>query len=340
MNLLTVFLTGLLTGGLTCLAVQGGLLAATIAQREEDKLKNEANVSHAIPIISFLAAKLIAYTILGVCLGWLGSFFQISVTTRIILNTAVIIFMVGTGLNLLNVHPIFRYFVIQPPRFLTRFIRNQSKSRDIFAPAILGAFTIFIPCGTTQAIMAFAIASGNPLNGAMIMFSFVLGTTPLFFILAYLATRVGGVMNERFTKVAAIAVITIALYNLGGVMVLSGLDLAIKSQLTGIYCTFAFCSEPRGQITDLAVQEAALTIDASGYTPKNITIKSGSQITLHVSNNGGGGCAQSFTIPELGIQKVIPVGQTDTIVFNAPNKPGKLAFMCSMGMYRGYFTLI
>ncbi len=33
-NLLAIFLTGLITGGLTCMAVQGGLLAATIAQRE------------------------------------------------------------------------------------------------------------------------------------------------------------------------------------------------------------------------------------------------------------------------------------------------------------------
>ena len=44
MNLWTVFLTGLFTGGLTCLAVQGGLLASTIAQREEEKFKNKAIV--------------------------------------------------------------------------------------------------------------------------------------------------------------------------------------------------------------------------------------------------------------------------------------------------------
>ena len=38
MNLLAVFLTGLLAGGLSCLAVQGGLLAATLAQSEEEKI--------------------------------------------------------------------------------------------------------------------------------------------------------------------------------------------------------------------------------------------------------------------------------------------------------------
>lgn len=56
MNLWTIFLTGLFTGGLTCLAVQGGLLAATLAQREEERLKNQVEKSgNALPIISFLS---------------------------------------------------------------------------------------------------------------------------------------------------------------------------------------------------------------------------------------------------------------------------------------------
>ena len=105
------------------------------------------------------------------------------------------IFMLGTALNLLDVHPIFRYFVIQPPKFLTRLVRKQSKSThfakasrveaDMFAPAILGALTIFIPCGTTQAMMALAIGSGSPFLGASVLFAFVLGTSPVFFILGY-----------------------------------------------------------------------------------------------------------------------------------------------------------
>lgn len=85
MNLWAVFTTGLFIGGLTCLAVQGGLLAATIAQREEGKLKAKAKGRNAIPILSFLTSKLIAYTILGFLLGWFGSLFQLSFTTQIIL---------------------------------------------------------------------------------------------------------------------------------------------------------------------------------------------------------------------------------------------------------------
>lgn len=198
MDLLPIFLTGLLTGGLTCLAVQGGLLATTIAQRHEEKLKDEVRqTGKALPILSFLGAKLIAYTLLGFLLGMVGSVAQLSLTAKMIMQVTVVIFMLGTAGNLLNLHPIFRYFIIQPPRFLTRLVRKESKSKNIFAPAILGAFTIFIPCGTTQAMMALAIASGNPWGGAAILFAFVLGTSPLFFILDILQPN----LERHFRKV-------------------------------------------------------------------------------------------------------------------------------------------
>ena len=59
MNLVAIFLTGLLTGGLTCMAVQGGLLMATLAQSEEEKLKLKAKGGNALPILYFLFAKAI-----------------------------------------------------------------------------------------------------------------------------------------------------------------------------------------------------------------------------------------------------------------------------------------
>src|SRR5258708_16963167 len=95
-GLIGIFLTGLFVGGLTCMAVQGGLLAATIAQREEERLKEKAKKGAAFPIIAFIIAKLAAYTLLGFLLGWLGSAFRLSVTTQTILQFAVVVFMVGT----------------------------------------------------------------------------------------------------------------------------------------------------------------------------------------------------------------------------------------------------
>lgn len=342
MNLITIFLTGLLTGGLTCLAVQGGLLAATLAQREEEKLLEKTKNDNAIPILAFLSTKLIAYTILGLLLGLFGSVFQLSVRTNAIMQVAIAIFMIGTALNILNVHPIFRYFVIQPPRFLTRLIRNQSKSKSIFAPALLGFFTIFIPCGTTQAMMALAIGSASPITGALILFSFILGTSPVFFILGYLATKLDDTLQQKFMRVAAFAIIILALFNLNnGVALLGGWPFGkIAKDIT---CTVSFCSNGsttnNSQGTDVPT-EATINIQANYYDPGTINVKAGQKITLHLNNQKGSGCIQSFVIPKLGISKVIPIGTSNTIVFDAPTQPGQIPFMCGMGMYRGVINVI
>ncbi|MBI4096858.1 MAG: sulfite exporter TauE/SafE family protein [Candidatus Levybacteria bacterium] len=344
MNLVTIFLTGLFAGALSCLAVQGGLLATSIAQREEEKLKDKTKkTGNALPILAFLIAKLAAYTVLGFLLGWFGSLFQLSLTANVILQLAVGIFMIGTALNLLNVHPIFRYFIIQPPRFLTRMVRNQSKSSDYFGPAILGAFTVFIPCGTTQAMMALSIASGNPLSGAAILFAFVLGTSPLFFILGFLATKLGDTLHQRFMKFAAYAIILLAVFNMNNALALTGSNLTLDNLWTNFYCTISFCDRDFGpSIAQAAtpITDTTISIERDGYNPSSLSVKAGSQVTLKLVNNGGGGCTQAFTIPKLRIQKIVPLGNSDTITFTAPSTPGPLAFMCSMGMFRGVINVI
>lgn len=344
MDLLPIFLTGLFTGGLTCLAVQGGLLASTIAQRHEEKLKEETKqTGNALPILSFLGAKLLAYTILGFLLGMLGSVVQLSLTAKIIMQVAVVIFMIGTAFNLLQVHPIFRYFVVQPPRFLTRLVRKESKSKSLFAPAIVGAFTVFIPCGTTQAMMALAIASGSPLAGAAILFAFVLGTSPLFFILGYFATKLGDAFQKTFTRVAAYSLILLALYNLTGALALTGHTFSLDRIMKGLYCTVAFCEgeSPSTAIVNTPSDKPTITLTKNGYEPSNITVKAGSQVSLTLTNKDARGCIQAFTLPKYNIEKIIPLGTSETVIFTAPKESGtKIAFMCSMGMYTGTINIL
>jgi sulfite exporter TauE/SafE len=333
-NLLTIFLTGLFAGGLSCMAVQGGLLASTLAQREEARLEQKTKkTGNALPILVFLLTKLFAYTLLGFLLGWFGSLFQLSLLFQFLMLVFVAFFMIGTALNILEVHPVFRYFAIQPPRFLTRLVRKQSKSDDMFAPAILGFFTVLIPCGTTQAMMALAIASGNPFLGSAILFSFVVGTAPLFFLLGYFTTKLSAVHHGRFMKFTAVAILLLAVFNLNNAL-----------SLAGIGVSFGNVSSQKGSGStvnnQLAATEATINIGPGGYSPNIITLKSGSHVTLNLTNKGAFTCASSFTIPQLGVQKVVQVGSTEKIEFDTPNEPTQIPFMCSMGMYRGVINVI
>ena len=341
MNLLTIFITGLITGGLTCMAVQGGLLASTLAQREEEKLKNGLKRGgNALPIISFLVAKLIAYTALGFLLGSLGSVFQLSITLRVIMLTAAGVFMLGTAFNILEIHPIFRYFVIQPPKFLTRLVRKQSKSQDVFAPAVLGSLTIFIPCGTTQAMMALAIASGSALSGSLILFAFILGTSPVFFILGFFAAKLGDIFQQKFMRIAAFAIILLAIFNINNAIALSGSNLTLDNVGKNIWCIFAVCEGNASGITSGVNNNPTITIQSLGYNPSIVNVKAGAQVKLKLVNTTGSSCVQAFTIPSLGIQKVVPPGTSDEVDFTAPSAPGQIQFMCSMGMYRGVINVL
>jgi plastocyanin domain-containing protein len=85
---------------------------------------------------------------------------------------------------------------------------------------------------------------------------------------------------------------------------------------------------------------ATIYIGPVGYTPNNITLKSHSKITLNLFNKDSYTCASAFTIPDLGIQKVVQPGTSAKIQFTTPDKPTDIAFMCSMGMFKGIIHVI
>lgn len=330
-NLWIIFTTGLIAGGITCAAVQGGLLTATIASQKSDGNK-------VIPVLSFLLAKLLAYTMLGGLLGYLGTAFTFSLTVQAILLTVVAIFMIGSAGAMLELHPLFRYFVIQPPRFLTRLVRAQTKSASMFGPVILGAFTIFIPCGTTQAMMAVALATRNPLYGAAVMFAFIVGTFPVFFGIGYIVEVLKGTFAKHFARVASLVIVVIALSNLRSAAVITGISGNLNSGLTSVWCTLTVCNTAQNAGT--VATNVTLYIEPRGYRTDAQAIAKGQTITMTIINNGASTCAQAFTIPSLGLQEIVPKGQQKTISFKAPITPGRLDYSCSMGMYSGSFAVL
>ena len=332
-NLLLVFLTGLTTGGLTCLAIQGGLLATAVAQREAAPVQGTSVLEgHAGPIIMFLAAKLAAYTVLGALLGLFGSLIGLSPTLTAWLQIVVAVFMLGVAGQLLNLHPAFRYFSVQPPRFVQRWIRRESKSGSLLTPAMLGAMTVFMPCATTQAAMIAAMGTGRPVAGAMVMFAFVLGTTPLFFGLGYLATRLGQTMQGWFTKLAAAMIIVLAFVTLTSGLSLLGVPVPNLSPT-------AWASSAVVAVRTSGVQEAELRAEPTAYVPNQIQFKVGSPARLKVVTGERRGCTSSFVIPSLGVHKIL--NKNDQVVIDIPtDQPRRIPFTCSMGMYRGVIEVM
>lgn len=340
MNLWVIFITGLTVGGLSCLAVQGGLLTSVIAAREEDEKEKGVNRKNTfLPTLAFLIAKLIAYALLGFVLGAFGGAIGISQNVQIIMQFAAGLYMVAVGLNLLNVHPIFRYAVIQPPSFLTRKVWKQSKSRDLFAPAFLGAMTIFIPCGTTLAMEALAISSANAFIGAAIMSAFILGTMPVFFGIGFVTSILGDNFRDKFLKVAAIAVIYLGLASINGSLVAGGSPISFQSVVQDISITFGGNNNTTQNNNIVTTQNAEIIITSGGYSPNYIKVKKGLPVTIKLISRDAYSCASAFRIPSLGISKNLLPNETQTITFT-PTEVGQIPFACSMGMYRGIIDVI
>ena len=353
-EIMIAFITGLTTGGLSCLAVQGGLLASSLAHQLEQEVvqrsktqvgkknKNKKNkaqaqpVRHpqmALPIILFLSAKIVAYTLLGLLLGLVGSVLTLTTTMRAVLLIVIGIFMIGNGLRMLNVHPIFRYFAIETPSFLTRYIRRTAKNGESWVtPLFLGVLTVLIPCGVTQAMMAVAIASGSPLTGAAVMFAFTLGASPVFFLVAYLATQLGARLEKFFMRFVAIAVLV-----LGLVSVDNGLALAGAPSVIGTVQS-VFRPQPVSDIPTLAIPDGSvITLSATnyGYYPQVLHARAGEAVILNVVTQETYSCARAFVIPALNVEQLLP--ENGTVPISIPAQPAGtvMRFTCSMGMYTG-----
>ncbi|KKU14746.1 MAG: putative membrane protein [Microgenomates group bacterium GW2011_GWC2_45_8] len=369
-NLLIIFLTGLTTGGLTCLALQGGLLTSVMAKGEEKLVENLASSKKKIkqsfanqsslrggtptclagrqawqsqttqltPIISFLTAKLFIHTLLGALLGLLGSAITLSPITRGWLEVFIGIYLFGIAGNLLHLHPIFRYFVITPPKFLAKLAKNESKSNSVFAPALLGLMTVFLPCATTQAMEVIAVGTGNPLYGAAIMFAFVLGTSPTFLIFGFLLNQGSNRFKKYFPSIAATAMFAMSIYSINAGVGLMGSVYTIQNFVEA--AVGAERAQPKNNsILGDKIQTATITVNNSSYTPNSITLKRGILTKLKLITNNVQSCSRSFTIPALNINKLLPSTGETTIEFT-PKTAGPLAFSCSMGMYTGRFNIV
>lgn len=356
MNLAAVLVTGLFAGGVSCAAVQGGLLtglitrqraaiaepaapargtnkqAATVAERRNWRAQLGDDLA---PVGGFLAGKLVSHTLLGALLGALGSVVELSVGLRTWLQIGAGLLIIVFGLAQLGV-PGFRRIVVEPPVSWMKIVRSRARSQAALAPALLGFATVLIPCGVTLSVEALALASGSALSGAATMAVFVLGTGPLFAILGYAARKAATAWKGRLAIVTGMVVLAMGLYTLNGGLELAGSPLAASKIARSVGSAdtpadTATVSEVEGQ------QTVVVTARTGSYSPENVQVRSGVPTTLVVKSENAQGCVRSFVIRDE--QKVLPV-QGETRIDLGVLQPGRLDYACGMGMYTGVITIV
>ncbi len=324
-----VFVIGLVAGTSSCLAVTGGLLLALAAKHNQIHRK-EAQWKKFALLMHFNVGRLVSYAVLGGLVGLLGQSVTLSTQMSGYMSIAVALIMLYLALTILRIIPAGS-FPIRPPKKLAHWIHGLSESDHPAAPFTLGAFTFFLPCGFTQSLQLVALASGNFITGALVMFTFALGTLPSLIGLSVVASAAKGTASRLFLRFSGALVLILAIYNLN-----SGLAL------TGLRVPSIFQSPPvaAGSAPKIigGMQEVSMKVTRSGYMPNNLTITAGVPVRWKVDGTEAAGCTSVMTIPSLNVSQPLQTGEN--IIEFTPLQKGQLAFMCSMGMVRGSFTVL
>jgi sulfite exporter TauE/SafE/copper chaperone CopZ len=320
-----VFVIGLVAAFSSCTAVVGGLIVAVSSVAA----KKHATASFADklrPHLLFNIGRVAGFAGLGALTGWVGSVLSLSTTANGVLVLVIAAMMILLGINLLDVLP--TGLAIRPPKFLSHRIVALSESKNPAVPFVLGAATYFLPCGFTQSMQLYALSTGDPLQAALIMTVFSLGTLPALLGIGAVTSAAKGKGLNYVTKAAGALVIVLGIFNLGNGANLLGWSLSSAASPS---------SPPLTSFTEGSEQVVQMEVTSGlDYIPDVITVKAGLPIKWEVYGANRMGCASTLVIPNLRQTFRLRPGYNELAL--GPLEPGTYPFTCSMGMTSG--TLI
>ena len=327
------FVIGLAASVTSCMAVTGGLLIA-LAARYNDTNPGLSGRQRLRPHLYFNAGRLLSYAILGGLIGMLGSALMLSPAVTSALIVAASAVMILLGLQMLRLLPSFGAIPLFPKAVTNRF-HDFAERNSGSGAFLLGALTFFLPCGFTQALQLYVLATGSFTVGALTMLAFALGTLPALLSLSALSSFARGGFQKHFIRFAGAAVILLGFLNIQYGFVLAGSNLS-KAAEPGA----AQLSQATPPVSD-GKQVVTMVIDGYRYIPNRFTVKQGVPVEWRIDAKNAAGCGLVLLSRSLGVRTFLSDTEINVIRFT-PRMPGKYAFNCGMGMMTpdSYFTVV
>ncbi|RJL30546.1 sulfite exporter TauE/SafE family protein [Bailinhaonella thermotolerans] len=294
----------MVAGSASCTAVQGGLLVGMSAHcRDQAPRRDLAAVG------GFVGGRLASHALVGALLGWLGAAVTLNAPTR-----AALLVAAGLAVMAFAARLLVTGHVTGPV--------GTASAPDLGRAVVLGAATVLIPCGVTLTVELVAVSSGSPLGGAAVMAGFVLGTAPAFAAL--------GLVLRRVTRGRAAAVAGVIALLAGAWTVVSGLRLGdwlpeFGSRAAAV--TAATAVRPDG------TQTITVWATGRGYRPGFVSARAGMPTELVLRTHETSGCARRLTVA--GREVTLPATGEVRVSLGVP-APGRLRYVCAMGMYTGF----
>ncbi|MBI5221433.1 MAG: sulfite exporter TauE/SafE family protein [Candidatus Magasanikbacteria bacterium] len=334
-----VFIIGLVAASSSCIAVVGGLLLSSAAKFNE-RYTSARPLARMRPVLLFIFGRILSYALLGGLLGMVGSILTPSPFLTALITIIAALYMFIMGLDMLRIAPTWlKKLMPRMPKGLSNRIMDAEGKEHPVMPLALGAATFFLPCGFTQALQLYALTTGSFLTGASILLAFALGTAPAMLALGFASSSLKGKFGRFFFQFSGALVVVLGLWNIQNGLTIAGYPLSFPSLTGSSEIQAATNSVSDANVTvEGNTQVVKMAVDSSGYNPSHFTIKANMPVRWEVDATNAQGCISVLASRQLKLQKFLTLGKN--IIEFTPTEVGEIKFNCSMGMYRGSFTVL
>jgi sulfite exporter TauE/SafE/copper chaperone CopZ len=324
-----LFLIGLLTS-VHCVAMCGGINLTQCVPHT--RIKNKNKMADLRPGVLYNTGRVISYTIVGGIVGALGSVISFSGTAKGIVAVAAGIFMVIMGLNMLNLFTWLRKLNPRMPKIFARKINDQKKSNS---PLYVGLLNGLMPCGPLQAMQLYALSTGDPVQGALSMLAFSLGTVPLMFGLGAISSLLSKRFTSKMMTASAILVLILGVFMFSNGISLSGIALPTRS---GGVTASNEAQQSNSATVNQGVQTITTKLSPNSYEPITVQVGVPVKWTIQADASDINGCNNQVLIPKYNIEKKLVAG--DNIIEFTPTTTGTVPYSCWMGMIKSSITIV
>lgn len=317
-GLLLIFVTGLLTS-VHCVGMCSGFV---IAYTTKNSNSNNSRLTRIKQHLLYNTSRLGSYIFFGILAGLIGSIFLLTNQLRGYLSIFAGVFMVLYGLG--NFLPFLRRFTTIRTPSLAKYTKNRG-------PILFGLLNGLMPCGPLQAMLIYAAATGNAIQGGIAMLTFGLGTIPLMFgfgnALSFLTHNYIG----KIMKISAVVIMALGLVTLNRGLTLSGYALpsfdSTKPSVTGLVSATG------------NYQEINMKVNINGWNPDKFVLKKGVPVKWNIYVERLTSCLSGIRVPKYGLSKDFSREGETVILEFTPNEEGTFLFTCPMGMVSGKFIV-
>lgn len=320
LGLLTVFGIGLVASTSTCMATSGALFLSTVG-------KNRDNFSQSL---FFNAGRIFSYTFFGFLAGLIGQALITNLKVGPFLTFFAAIFMILLGLDMAKVLSIGKIIPSGLNKAIFENLEHKLMRYPRRAPFFLGAITYLLPCGFTQAVQVYALGLASPIQSAITMMVFALGTTPALILVGGLTSFTKTGFYNYFIKTMGVLVFAVGFIYFSNFTSLYGININPFGSDTLRVSSLAPVKD--------GTQTINMRVVTSGYVPNYFTVKKGIPVKWRIQGENVFGCQAYFVVPKLGIQKTIELGEN--LIEFTPTETGYINFSCGMGMYRGRIEVV